>query len=78
MTPPDTNIETQKTRHKGPLGGMTIAAVIAAALFLVFILWTAWNGNDPDDGAVDSNTPAAVQSVEDADTPPLVEPAITE
>lgn len=37
MSPPDTNLEKQKRRHRGPLIGMGIVVVFAVALILYWI-----------------------------------------
>jgi len=49
MSAPDTNLEKQKKRHKGPLAG--IAAVVAFALVLLagWIAWEAYYGETPRD-----------------------------
>jgi hypothetical protein len=71
MSAPDTNVETQEKRHKGPLSGMLFAVLIAGLLFLGLILWLAWNGNDPGDEA-------AAPSTADTGTAPMVEPVTAE
>lgn len=47
MSPPDTNTEKQKRRHKGPLAG--IAGVITWALVLLALLaiYVVFRGNAP-------------------------------
>ncbi len=70
MSPPDTNIETQEKRHKGPLSGMALAVVLATALFVGLMIWMTANGNDPgdsDDGAItapESNATGVVEPAE--------------
>lgn len=39
MSPPDTNIEKQEKRHKGPLLGMPGAIIAAAVIFVGVMLW---------------------------------------
>ncbi|MBZ8119023.1 hypothetical protein KUD11_10230 [Roseovarius sp. LXJ103] len=56
MSVPDTNIEKQENRHKGPLSGMALAAIIAA---LGFVGVLAWAGMEPREGLdVDAAAPA--------------------
>lgn len=38
MSPPDTNLEKQKRRHRGPLIGMGVVAVFGFALILYWIV----------------------------------------
>ena len=78
MSAPDTNIETQEKRHKGPLSGMILAVLVAGVMFLGLILWQAWNGNNPGDDALGSDMPSAAQTTTDTGTAPLVEPVATE
>ena len=54
MSAPDTNTEKQVRQNRGPLYGIALAAGFAGVLFVAFLLWTAYNGNDPseDDAAV--------------------------
>jgi len=59
MSAPDTNLETQEKRHKGPLSGMVLAAVIAAVGFAGLLAWLAWNGIEPREGLeVEAAAPA--------------------
>ncbi|MEB8385949.1 hypothetical protein OO012_01800 [Rhodobacteraceae bacterium KMM 6894] len=73
MSAPDTNIETQEKRHKGPLSGMFIGVMVAGVMFLGLMIWLVWNGNDPGE-----DTPAAAESTTDTGTVPLVEPVTTD
>ncbi len=41
MSAPETNVETQKKRHRGPLIGILAAALLVAAVFVAFLAWTA-------------------------------------
>ncbi len=41
MSAPDTNIEKQTRRHKGPLVGIIGAVVVAGLLFIAFLTWIA-------------------------------------
>jgi hypothetical protein len=47
MSASETNIDKQAKRHRGPLIGMIIALVWAGALFIGFLLWTAYQGDNP-------------------------------
>ena len=37
MSPPDTNVEKQKSRHKGPLIGMALVAVFGIGLITYWV-----------------------------------------
>ena len=50
MSAPNTNLETQKERHKGPLAGIRLAVIVAAALFAGLVVWLSANG-DPAEPA---------------------------
>ena len=54
MTAPDTNVEKQAKRHKGPLIGI-VAVLIAAGIFAVFFA-----------GSDDLNEDASVEATEEA------------
>lgn len=58
MSAPDTNLEKQKRRHKGPLGGIRLALLFAALLFVGFLIWTFAQGDEPEgaDAQVDGRT----------------------
>jgi len=59
LSVPDTNIEKQENRHKGPLSGMALAAIIAALGFVGVLAWLAWAGMEPREGLdVDAAAPA--------------------
>ena len=62
MSAPDTNIEKQQERHKGPLAGMTLAVLFASVLLAGLVIWTFAQGDDPEGAAVqiDSRTGAVV------------------
>ncbi|GFE63581.1 hypothetical protein [Litoreibacter roseus] len=64
MSAPDTNLETQKSRHRGPLGGMAIILTFAGILLLALLVWTFFNGLEPGgtDAQIDGRTGAAVES----------------
>ena len=65
MSAPETNLETQKKRHIGPLGGMLLVVAFAAILFGVFYIF-ATNDDETDDGAsapaATAEDPAAAES----------------
>lgn len=52
MSSPETNIETQSRRHRGPLVGMAVAVGFAAVAFLIWIAYVAADGNNPSDATV--------------------------
>lgn len=47
MSAPNTNINKQADRHRGPLTGMMFAVVFALVLLGAFLMWTRGEGNDP-------------------------------
>jgi len=47
MSASTTNIEKQAKRHKGPLVGMAIVLVWAGVLFAGFMIWTAYQSDNP-------------------------------
>ena len=47
MSAPDTNIEKQEKRHRGPLYGMKIVVAIALILMIGLFFFLAENGNTP-------------------------------
>ena len=49
MSAPNTNIETQKERHQGPLIGMRAAIIWAGVLLALLVVWTVYNGNTPEE-----------------------------
>ncbi len=48
MSAPDTNIEKQKSRHKGPLIGITIGVIFAFVLLAGLATWVVWDGGEPE------------------------------
>ncbi len=52
MSAPNTNIERQVRRHRGPLTGIALALSVAALGFLVWLALVAAGGNAPDDSIV--------------------------
>lgn len=55
MSAPETNIEKQTRRHRGPLYGMAFVLAFAAVIFAAFLAWTSYQ-SDP----ATPNDPAAV------------------
>lgn len=49
MSAPETNLERQKKRHIGPLGGMLLVVAFAAILFGVFYI-LATDGEETGNG----------------------------
>ena len=49
MSAPNTNIEKQKERHKGPLGGMALVVTFAAVLLAGLLIFLFAAGNDPEE-----------------------------
>lgn len=49
MSAPNTDIEKQKQRHKGPLSGMALVVTFAAVLLLGLVIWLFAAGNEPED-----------------------------
>lgn len=48
MSAPDTNVEKQARRHKGPLTGIPLAALLAAVAFVGYLAFTALTGTGED------------------------------
>ncbi len=54
MSAPNTNLKTQKKRHKAPLfgmGGVVIGALLILALLAIYVVFS---GNEPDAEADDA------------------------
>lgn len=47
MSAPQTNIEVQKRRHRGPLIGMAVVVVFAVGLIVYWLIKEAANGDSP-------------------------------
>ena len=52
MSSPNTNIETQKRRHSGPLKGIAGVLILAGVLLAVLIGWTVYQGGEPQGAEV--------------------------
>lgn len=60
MSAPETNLETQKKRHIGPLGGMLLVVAFAAILFGLFYIFAT--SDDPTDDGATAPSAAAEES----------------
>ncbi len=64
MSAPQTNLERQKRRHRGPLIGMIAVVAFALLLFFAFNVYTAEQGQTPEatapqiDGRTGESVPA--------------------
>lgn len=56
MSAPNTNLDKQKKRHKGPLAGMGAVVILAIVLLMGLLTYIAYQGNEPRDA---SDDPAA-------------------
>lgn len=59
MSAPNTNIEKQKKRHKGPLGGIWFGLAFVAVLLVVWLGYVFMSA-DEDEPAAATTEPAAV------------------
>lgn len=77
MSAPNTNLEKQADRHRGPLRGMLGVVLFALVLLAGLAIWAFSTGGTPESqGTVDGRTGAteeASETVED-DAAPLVQP----
>lgn len=73
MSAPDTNIDKQKKRHRGPLIGFAVAGLFVAAILAWYLFTLAGKATDPEgsDVLIDGRTGDA-EVVDPAATP--VEP----
>ena len=63
MSAPNTNIEKQKKRHKGPLGGIWFGLAFVAVLLVVWLGYVFVSADD-DEPAAATTEPAAVTETE--------------
>lgn len=63
MTPPDTDLNKQKRRHRGPLIGMAIIVVIGVGAILYWVFEEAATAPGPED-ETEATTPADVREGE--------------
>lgn len=47
MSASETNIDKQVKRHRGPLYGIAAVLAFAGILFAGFLIWTAYQGDNP-------------------------------
>lgn len=47
MSASNTNVKKQAKRHRGPLFGIAMAVAWALVLFVGFMIWTAYQGDNP-------------------------------
>ncbi|SEL36525.1 hypothetical protein [Pacificibacter marinus] len=71
MSPPDTNLEKQKRRHRGPLIGMALVIAFVAAVIVY------WNGDEvaTASGAESAEEEATAADVREAAPTYSVEPS---
>ena len=64
MSAPNTNIEKQAKKHKGPLIGMAAALIWGGVLLSALIVWTVYKGGSPEgaETQIDGRTGAVVES----------------
>ena len=55
MTPPDSNLDKQKKRHRGPLWGIAAVLVLVALLFLGYLTYVA-DTDPPEEPPADAET----------------------
>ncbi len=72
MSPPDTNLEKQAKRHKGPLGGMALVAVFVVIITIAFAIWLMM-GSDGPEGA-DAQVDGRTGEITETDEQPLADP----
>ncbi len=51
MTPPDSNLDKQKKRHRGPLWGIAAVLILVALLFFGYLTYIT--GADPEEPPVE-------------------------
>ena len=58
MSAPDTNVEKQAEKHKGPLTGMAAGLLFAGLLLFGLIIWVVARGGTPEgaDVQIDGRT----------------------
>lgn len=52
MSSPNTNIEKQTKRHRGPLAGFAIALACVGALFVAYLFWIADDIGEADEPVI--------------------------
>lgn len=69
MSAPQTNIEKQKRRHRGPLIGMALATIFGVAMIFFWLMHEASNGANP------GTAPPAPEETAPAEPMPKAVPA---
>ena len=80
MSAPNTNLDKDAQRHRGPLRGMLGVVLFALVLLAGLALWAFSRGGTPNDAStVDGRTGATEQAAEpvEDDAAPLVQPDAT-
>lgn len=64
MSAPNTNLDKQKRRHRGPLIGMVVVVVFALTLLTFLMMSTADQGTPADngEGSIDGRTGQPVEA----------------
>lgn len=64
MSAPDTNVEKQADKHKGPLRGIAFAMMWGLGLLVLLVVFLFLSGDDPvgADEQVDSRSGAVVEA----------------
>jgi hypothetical protein len=71
MSAPQTNVERQKRRHRGPLIGIILGLIVVAVMFFGFIGDTV----TPETELLDANTPTVTpEAAAPAETAPAATP----
>ncbi|RKF14968.1 hypothetical protein D6850_08890 [Roseovarius spongiae] len=64
MSPPDTNLEKQEKRHKGPLVGIGGALAVAVLAFLGVLVWMDYFDPPADEPVGDGASEPAATTTE--------------
>jgi hypothetical protein len=62
MSAPETNVETQKKRHRPAIWGMVLGGIFVAIIFFAYLANLAAQGNDPTEES--GSAGAAVEAEE--------------
>lgn len=78
MSAPQTNLETQQRRHRGPIIGMIAVVIFALGLLFVLFMNTARDGTPTDSGAPQIDGRTGLPTAPDPTAPgaPVDDPAI--
>lgn len=66
MSAPQTNIEKQKRRHRGPLVGMVLVTIFGVAMLFFWLTGEAEDGNKPGDAQKTTPSEAAFHGTKSA------------